>query len=258
MNNRQKVLGFKQSIRLEWMARAADLAQAGLSIEDARRVLNEYLADRRSTGAREQRGKSTRTMAASMLMKCWVSVPRELESLHDSALRLLGVIPREEHVVIHWGAISAAYPLWYLVAMQTGRLLRLQGTVSLSQITHRMKEQLGDRQTVSRNTRYIVRSLVAWGALVESSSRGIYEQGPPVAAGEPEVMAWLAEAVLLTTDNGAMAYKALLDTPGLFPFQLAGVSAERLVAASSQLEVIRHGLDEDLIVLCSGGDQNLG
>ena len=41
----------------------------------------------------------------------------------------------------------------------------------------------------------------------------------------------------------------LIDSPSLFPFRIKPVHAEGLVAASSRLDLLRHGLDDDLIML---------
>ncbi|NLX44590.1 MAG: hypothetical protein GXY71_01595 [Treponema sp.] len=41
----------------------------------------------------------------------------------------------------------------------------------------------------------------------------------------------------------------LLGSPSFFPFRLKPVHAENLVAASSRLDLLRHGLDDDLVML---------
>lgn len=49
--------------------------------------------------------------------------------------------------------------------------------------------------------------------------------------------------------NGSAAIKDLLDGTSIFPFRLAHVSAEHLVSLSPRLDLLRHGLDEDLMML---------
>jgi excisionase family DNA binding protein len=43
--------------------------------------------------------------------------------------------------------------------------------------------------------------------------------------------------------------KDLIDSPSLFPFRIRPIHAENLVAASSRLDLLRHGLDDDLVML---------
>jgi hypothetical protein len=65
---------------------------------------------------------------------------------------------------------------------------------------------------------------------------------------------WLTEAALYARANGAVPLKDLFDAPSLFPFRIKQIHAEALVAASSRLDVLRHGLNDDLIMLKARGD----
>ncbi len=66
---------------------------------------------------------------------------------------------------------------------------------------------------------------------------------------DPKLVAWLVEASLQARDNGSAPLKDLLDSPSLFPFQLKPMPAESLLALSSKLDIFRHGLDDDLVLL---------
>ncbi len=46
-----------------------------------------------------------------------------------------------------------------------------------------------------------------------------------------------------------MALKSVLDSASLFPFRIFPISADHLVAVSDRLDALRHGLDQDLIML---------
>jgi len=63
-----------------------------------------------------------------------------------------------------------------------------------------------------------------------------------------EVIAWLAEAFLHAHPNGSVALRTVLDSTSLFPFRLSPISADHLVTASKRLDVLRHGLDQELIM----------
>ena len=71
-------------------------------------------------------------------------------------------LQQKQWLPLHSAILSAAYPFWFNVATQTGRLLKLQEQITQHQIFNRLKEQYGDRETVSRNARYTIRSFVAW------------------------------------------------------------------------------------------------
>jgi len=130
-------------------------------------------------------------------------------------------------------------------------LLALQDNVSASQIQRRIREQYGDRETVSRRVRYVIRGFVNWGVLTDTKQKGVYCQGRIYVIDNPRLISWLIEASLHTRSNGSGAIKDLLDGANLFPLRLAHLSAEQLVSMSPCLDLLRHGLDDDLVTLRS-------
>ena len=62
----------------------------------------------------------------------------------------------------------------------------------------------------------------------------------------------LAEAFLHAHPNGSVALRTVLDSRSLFPFRLSPISAAHLVAVSGRIDVLRHGLDDELIMLKGG------
>lgn len=247
MTNRRAQIGFSQRIRLEWLERTANLVLAGNNEASIYRALQELLEDKLSVGGNAKRG--TREKAITILMKIWVRAPGELHSLQNHGLKLLSILPREKHIAVHWAMAIAVYPFWGAVAAQVGRLLRLQGTVAARQVQRRVREQYGERGTVSRAARRVLRSFVDWGVLKEVSGKGIYNQGMSCTIDDVELIAWLIEAFLHSHPNGSVALRTVLDSPSLFPFDLNPISADHLVAVSERLDALRHGLDQDLIML---------
>jgi len=143
----------------------------------------------------------------------------------------------------------AVFPFWGAVAAHVGRLLRLQGKAVASQVQRRLREQFGERETVSRAARRVLRSFIDWEVLRETSRKGIYTTGLSLIIYQPELIAWLAEAFLQAHTNDSVAIRTVLDAPSLFPFRLSQIPAYHLVMASQRLDVFRHGLDQDMIIL---------
>ena len=247
MSNRQKQIGFSQRIRLEWLQYTANLVLAGNDKGGVNSSLQELLKDKVSIGGKAVRGNKEK--AITILMKIWLNVPGELEAVRDDGLELLKSLPRKEQIAVHWGMAMAAYPFWGAVAGQTGRLLRLQESVAASQIQRRVREQYGERETVSRAARRVIRSFVDWGVLSEAKEKGIYSQGRTYSIDDPGVISWLVEASLHSRSNVSAATKDLLSSTSLFPFRLMHIPAEQIVSLSTKLDLLRHGLDDDLIIL---------
>ena len=247
MNGRQAQIGFSQRIRLEWFEQTANMILAGNDKTAINDSLQALLEDKVSVGGQAVRGG--REKVITILLKTWLTVPRELEALRDEGLNIFQRLPRKERTVIHWGMVLAVYPFWGAIAADTGRLLRLQGTAAAAHVQRRVKEQYGEREAASRAARRVLRSFIDWGVLNETGDKGVYAQGEQYSVEEPRLIAWLVEASLRSRVHRAAAIKDLLESPSIFPFQLAHISAEQVASLSPRLDILRHGLDDDLVML---------
>lgn len=277
-------VGLSQRIRLEWLDKAAELAHAGRDRTHARSALAEMLAEKVSVGGTSPR--SNREKTVTVLTRIWCGPSPRLVPLRNAGLRLLdgigpagatesaGVTESAEvtasagatepqattepadtteptsRLAVHWGMTMAAYPFWNAVAAQVGRLLRLQGVATTAQVNRRVREQYGERPTVTRATRRIVRSFVDWGVLADTETRGQYVAGKPCPVRTPALVAWLAEAALhVREDEPSAPVQELLGQPGLFPFRLSYMTARSLAAESPRLDVTHQGLDTEVVIL---------
>lgn len=240
-------IGFSQRVRLEWFEQTANLVLAGNDKTGINDSLQDILKDKVSIGGEADRGN--REKIITILLKVWVSVPSHLDSLRTRGLELLKRFSQEKHLPVHWGMVMAAYPFWADVAVQTGRLLKLQGSVAAAHVQRRMREQYGERETVSRAVRRVLRSYLDWEVLSESGKKGSYRAGLVSAVDDTRLIAWLVEACLHSRRGGSAPLKELIISPSLFPFKLAAIPAEGLLSASENLDVLRHGLDDDLVML---------
>jgi hypothetical protein len=145
--------------------------------------------------------------------------------------------------------VMAVYPFWASVATQVGRLLSLQGSAAAAHIQRRLREQYGERETVSRAARRVLRCYIDWRVLCETSAKGVYRAESAQVVEDSGLIAWLVEASLYAQSNGAAPLSELLHGPRLFPFRLKEIDALRLASASSHLDLLRHGMDEDLVML---------
>lgn len=165
-----------------------------------------------------------------------------------------GAMESTERLAVHWGMTMAVYPFWNAVATQVGRLLRLHGVATAAQVRRRVQEQYGERPTVARATRRVVRSFVDWGVLADTETRGRYVAADPCPVRAPAVVAWLAEAALHVRDGDLGApVQELLGQPGLFPFRVSYVTARGLVGESPRLDMAHQGLDTEVVGLRGAG-----
>lgn len=242
---RRGQIGFSQRIRLDWLEYTANLVLAGNSREEIVAALSERLKEKLSVGNQPERGN--RDKAITILTKVWVTVPRELHPLRDEGLNHLRRRDSSDRMLVHWCMCMAVYPFFGTVADAVGRLLRLQGTTGAAQVQRRLRERFGERETVARAARRILRAYIDWGVLVETEERGLYRGAPKRDVDDTSLAVWTIKAVLFAAGDSPRSASALLRGPQLFPFDVA-VPSVREIEACGALEIFRHGLDREVLI----------
>ena len=242
---RMEQIGFSQRIQLEWLEYTANLVLAGNQRNEIVGALNERLRENLSVGREPERGN--RSKAVTVLTKVWVAVPRELRTLRDEGLGLLRCQDATDRMLVHWCMCMAVYPFFGTVADATGRLLRLQGAAGAAQVQRRLREQLGERETVARAARRIVRMFIDWGVLLETHEKGLYRSAATHAVDDRMLALWAIKAMLSAMGDQPRSVSALLHGPRLFPFDIALPSLGEL-EASKDIEIGYHGLDHRILL----------
>lgn len=244
MNGSQRAIGFDRKIRLGWLDAAAEWTAEGMSAGEIRSKLDLLLEG-------EVTGEAARKKTKGVLLRAWLLVPEDLRPLRDEGLALLTDRSGPDRLTLHWGMVCANYPVVWEVASVVGRLLSLQGSVSLAQLRRRIVETYGERSTLIRASQRIIRSFVDWGVLVETQEKGVYIPGPSRPVLDEKLTVWLVEAVLRTTGSELGVLTSVLGSPALFPFKIEQFPAQ-LLEQSPRLELYRQNRDEDLVALHSG------
>ena len=239
-------IGFSQRIQLEWLEQTAQLFLGGSSKTQIEMVLQDMLRDRLAVGSNARR--NSREKAITILMKTWVTVPRHREPFRDDALDLLKQLPPNSHLPIHWGMSMSAYPFFGVVAGAVGRLFRLQSEIASSQIQRRIREELGERETVARAARHILRCFVDWGVLQDTGERGIYRATPQLPVKDKRLKIWLIEAALISCGFNSLPLRSVFEKPVFFPFKIKQITSREL-ESNYRLDFFRHGLDEDMVTV---------
>lgn len=242
--NSRLVIGFSQRIKPDWMEETARLVSLGQSDKEIVEALEALLKHQMSIGNNPERGN--RDKVITILLKCWSRVPDERKPFRDHGIKLLGCEGQRNHIAIHWANAIAAYPFFGVVAETTGRLLRLQETVSASQVQRRLKERFGERETVARAARRVLRTFIDWGVLLDTDKKGIYRQADTILIRNPDLLTWMAEAIIRASEKRQVSVEELRQSLQLFPFVLSKLTAISL-EANERLEVSRQGLGDEYV-----------
>ncbi|HEX5731684.1 MAG TPA: hypothetical protein VF131_02525 [Blastocatellia bacterium] len=244
MSNNPRMVGFDRKVSLNWLDATAELASQGLSFQEIKDRLEQILKSELSdTGNRSAKSKTL-----TVLLRIWVAVRDDVRPFRDQALNLIREQPHCNRVPLHWGLCLAAYPFFHIIAETAGRLLTLQGTFTASQVQRRVKETFGERETVTYAVRRVLRSIADWGVIEETGNSGVYKSATPQVIHDTRLAVWLIESVLVASEPKYGMLSSISQTPSLFPFVLKAFNIKEL-EENDRLEVLRHGLDQDVIKL---------
>ncbi len=237
--SRGVTIGFSQLVKRAWLDFTVQKKLEGQPPTKIRAALDEFLSDKVSVGSNSRR--NSRQKAISILSKIWINVPQSLESYRDEGLTLFQHLPENSQIAVHWGMAMAAYPFFTTVAENVGRLLRLQNDVSVIQLQKRMREKMGERETVVRSARQVMRCWVDWGVLIESGKKGVYAATKTHAITDTRLTSWLLEGALIASEGETAVLHNLVNyTPALFPFTLSS----GYFMPNERLETFSQGVSE--------------
>jgi hypothetical protein len=237
--SRKETLGFDRKLDLAWLDAAAAAASRGDELAKAREqlfaVLDGVVA---GDGPHSGRGKTITVLSRIWLAPASTDLgKRALRALDDAA-------SPGERLAIHWAMCAATHPFFVDVVAAVGRLVKMQGDVSQAQVTRRVAETWGDRSTLHRAVQRVCRSLIAWGVLQETPTRGMYRIPAQRLVSGPAARL-LVEAILTGGRSQAAPLADVLRHPALFPFDVRLTSGE--LRTAPEFDVDRQGLDVDVV-----------
>ena len=246
MNNIDQIK-LDRRIDLEWLDAVAAMVSSGAEETEIRARLFDLL-DGRVGGGTKHGSACSKTV--SILSGVWARVPEELVEFRDRAIGILPAVEPWERLALHWAMLLASYTFFADAAYNVGRLLALQGNLTLAQVTRRMHECRGERSTVTRATRRVVRSMVQWSVLADTGHRGVYARASEPIAIRKSPAELLLE-VLLRNGDSALPVGQIGRHPALFPFELHLQSCD--FRRSPLFDVDRQSFDVDMVRLAAEG-----
>lgn len=234
----KQMIGFDRKLDLDWLDATVGLCQESLDPGVVAGQLGQKLAH-------EIAGDEARRKTVTVLLRTWVNVPAEASQLRDEALQLAAKVNPEERLWLHWGMSLLAYPFFRDVAATVGQLSRLQGTFSQAQVQRRMIENWGQRTTLQRAVRRLLRTFIDWGVMRDTDVRGDYDVAPPRRTEDRALALWLLDCALQAKEAEQVPLREFAQLSYTFPFDLLPFIGD--VRRSERFEVARQGLDLEMV-----------
>lgn len=187
MRTPQVGMVFDRAVNPSLLDLALRVATTAGDSPDSRRRLTVALRDHVSD--QEAQGKTKK-----VLSRIWVEPPAESQPMIRWGIDHQHLDPG--HTVLHLGAMLATFPFFGKVASIVGRQIRLQGFVDPAEVKRESRRALGDRSTIDVGARKVLTSLRYLRLLTPGDNRRLLVGTAPPAP--PELLGWLAHAVLLT------------------------------------------------------------
>jgi hypothetical protein len=244
-----RIIGFDRKLQLGWLDHTIGLCQDDLAAS----ILAERL-DSRLSG--EITGSEARRKTIVVLRRIWANVPEEQRSLRNEALDMASRISPEERLWLHWGMSLLAYPVFRDVAATVGQLGRLQDIFGQAQVQRRMIEGWGQRTTLERAVRRLLRTFIEWQVLTETGVRGQYAVAATRQTQNQHLALWLFDCSLRAHDAEQVPLREFARLAYAFPFDLAPFVDE--IRRSGRFDISHQGLDLEMVAPANeSGDASL-
>lgn len=143
----------------------------------------------------------------------WLDPPKETASFIGWARA--NVDPARDLRAIHLLALMATYPFFGDVCTAVGRLLRLQGEVTTSDLRSRLRAKWGDREIVEVAQRMCIYTLRAFGALSAEPRASVSRPAEPLPLPRDLGM-WAVHALVLARNAESIDLMEIDVAPEIF------------------------------------------
>ena len=203
-----KRVGFTRTIKLHWLNKTVELVSEGLSEEEIRDQLDEYLSF-------ELKDKTNIGKARNILMNTWEYEGDTSDSIKKLALELIKKHP-EYSLALHWCMMLMAYPIFMDICKLIGKMAEFQDELTLKQIKQKLFDEWGESSTLFYSIDKLVATLKNLEVMLPTKP-GVYHINKH-RVDRPEIVSFMIYVMMLVDNSGYYSYVELKSSVYLFPF----------------------------------------
>jgi hypothetical protein len=226
-------IGFDRFIARSWLDLALAIAAGEREREELTQLLDQDII-----------GIEARSKTSVILNRIWLSPHPTLVAYLADGVSIYKSNPNIDTMALHWCMALRSHPLFSSIANSIGRLIKLHGEFTASQILRRIKEQYGDRASVVRATAAVLQTLVAWGVIVQlDPKQRRFRSGTAIPVKEVDIGLWILNAGIYTNGNQVELNESI---NSIYPLTLPRFT-ELDISKSNDLFFTRYGSGNLLI-----------
>lgn len=200
-----KIVGLSRNIKLNWMSYAASALKNVEDINEAKEVLDGYLAA-------EIKSPDNLIKTKDILINIWLKSDDELRK---EAFKLVEKYP-EDKGAIFWCMLLSLYPVFDDICNTMGKMFKFQDDITLGQLKDKMFDQWGERTTLYHSIDKIAATMKRLEGVQETKGR--YSKISHEVQHE-EVDNFIAFVYLKTVDSSYISLEDINEWDAMFPFK---------------------------------------
>ena len=205
-----KMVGLSRAIKFEWLNKTVDYVLSGMSPEEIRIALHNYISFEISS-------KDNIRKSRDILMNLWVYPFKDDQNNHIREMAISALKNgNSDRMALHWCMLLLYYPVFVDVTGVIGKLSSMQETFSLAWLKEKIYEQWGERTTLIHSLDKIMQTIRQLGAV--SSTSGIYTVNRQKIF-DDQTKIILMKTVLALKLKPYYEPSELTEIPQMFPFE---------------------------------------
>ena len=212
-------VAFSKSISLDLLNEAYEEFIAGITKKESTAKLDEMIGQ---SITNKVNIKQTRIIVQNV----WFN---NTDWLHDEAVEIARYLTRVERLPVHWALMLVRFSIFTDLCTVLGHLFELKDSVSATQIKEEVYNKWGARTTLDASLSKNLKSLRDMGVLTRAEKYTSYVKVTSKVS-DPEVVAILFAAVMLTTEQQYMTWESFITHPTIFPFIINDVTQADMAA----------------------------
>lgn len=204
-----KMVGLSRNLKLQWLNKAVELVLEGLTEQEIKDQLNEYLSFEITSAINIRKTRE-------ILMNIWVYENDYSGKIKATALELIRLYP-EYSMPIHWCMMLAAYPVFVDMCKLIGKMAEFQDEITLAQLKQKLFDEWGERTTLYHSIDKLITTLKAMETLV-CDKPGKYRVNKH-RINNSKVVSFMIYTMMLVDNSGYYTFTDINFSTYLYPFE---------------------------------------